>query len=69
MLDKRIEAIPIESLRLFDKVSVVARDFNLHLYMHRVNAVGHKSELHNNQGIAKEELRYIIDIPEVDSLK
>ncbi len=64
-IDRRIEALPIESLKIFSKISVVARDFNLHLHMHRVNAVGHKAELHNNTGISKEELRYIIDIPEV----
>lgn len=63
-IDRRIEAFPIESLKIFSKVSVVARDFNLHLHMHRVNAVGHKAELHNNTGINKDELRYIIDIPE-----
>jgi len=37
--------------------------------MHRVNAVGHKAELHNNTGISKEELRYIIDIPDTPALK
>ena len=63
-IDHRIESLPLESLKIFSKVSVVARDFNLHLHMHRVNAVGHKAELHNNTGISKEELRYIIDIPE-----
>lgn len=68
-IDRRIEALPIESLKIFSKVSVVARDFNLHLHMHRVNAVGHKAELHNNTGINKEELRYIIDIPEAQALK
>jgi hypothetical protein len=37
--------------------------------MHRVNAVGHKAELHNNTGIAKDELRYIIDIPDTPHAK
>jgi len=31
--------------------------------------VGHKAELHNNQGIAKEDIKYIIEIPEVNALK
>lgn len=48
MIDKRIETLPFESLDTFSKVSAVARDFNLHMHMHRLNAVGHKAELHNN---------------------
>ena len=31
--------------------------------MNRLKTVGHKADLHNNRGINKEELRYIVDIP------
>lgn len=48
LIDKRIETLPFESMNIFEKVSAVARDFNLHMHMHRLNAVGHKAELHNN---------------------
>lgn len=34
-----------------------------------MNQAGHKAELHNNQGIAKEDLHYIVDVPQVDELK
>lgn len=37
--------------------------------MHRLNNVGHKAELHNNHGIAREELHYIVDMPEKEELK
>jgi len=45
-------------------VPVIARDFNLHMYMHRLKSVGHQALIHNNQGISKESLRYIIDPPQ-----
>ena len=34
-----------------------------------MNAVGHKAEMHNNHGINKEELKYIVDIPENEVLR
>lgn len=54
---------------MFKNVPVVSRDFNLHLHMNRLKTVGHKSELHNNQGINKEELRYIVDLPAIPSVQ
>jgi hypothetical protein len=44
-------------------VPVVARDFNLHLHVQRLKALGHQAELHNNRGVAKEELSYVVDPP------
>lgn len=55
--------MPFESLRIFDKIPVVARDFNLHLHMQRLKSLGHQAELHNNRGIQKENLSYIVDPP------
>jgi len=31
--------------------------------MNRLKTVGHRAELHNNRGVNKEELKYIVDIP------
>jgi len=62
-VDKRLEALPFESLECFEKVAVVTRDFSLHLQMQRLNQAGHKAELHNNQGLAKEDMHYIVDVP------
>ena len=64
LVDQMFETLPIEALGIFKKVPVVSRDFNLHLHLHRLKAVGHKAEMHNNFGINKEELKYIVDIPE-----
>lgn len=69
LVDARIETLPLEALSVFDKVSAVARDFNLHLHMHRLNAVGHKAELHNNLGLARDDLHYIVDVPETEALR
>jgi hypothetical protein len=63
MIDQIFETLPIESLAAFKSVPVVSRDFNLHLHMNRLKSVNHKAELHNNTGINKEELKYIIDLP------
>ena len=41
LLDIRIAALPLEHLKIFNKVPVVCRDFNLHLYLSRVKSVGH----------------------------
>lgn len=41
LIDNRIESLPIENLKVFGKIPVVARDFNLHLYMNRVKTIGH----------------------------
>lgn len=62
-VDHRFETLPIESLNVFRKSPVVSRDLNLHLHMNRLQTLGHKADLHNNRGINKDELRYIIDIP------
>jgi hypothetical protein len=32
-LDSKIQSLPLESLKIFEKIPVVARDFNLHMYM------------------------------------
>jgi len=69
MVDQMFETLPIEALQVFQKVPVASRDFNLHLHLHRLKAVGHKAEMHNNHGINKEELKYIVDIPESKPLQ
>lgn len=69
MVDQLFETLPIESLTVFQKVPVVTRDFNLHLHLHRLKAVGHKAEMHNNFGINKEEMKYIVDIPDNQVLR
>ena len=53
LLDAKLESLPFESLQLFRNVPVLSRDFNLHMYMQRLKALGHQAELHNNRGIAK----------------
>ena len=63
MIDQFFETLPIEGLKIFEKVPVISRDFNLHLHLHRLKTVGHKAEMHNNFGINKEELKFIVDIP------
>lgn len=68
-IDSRLETLPFESLAVFEKVPVMSRDFNLHLHMQRLVQVGHKAELHNNQGIAKEDLKYIVDLPDIAALR
>ena len=68
LADQIFETLPLECLSVFKNVPVVSRDFNLHLHMNRLKTVGHKSELHNNQGINKEELRYIVDLPAIPSV-
>jgi len=63
ILDSKIESLPLESLQVFEKIPVVARDFNLHMHLQRLKALGHQAELHNNRGVAKESLSYIVDPP------
>ena len=63
LIDPKLQSLPLESLRMFKAVPVVARDFNLHLHMQRLKSLGHQAELHNNKGIAKDELSYIVDPP------
>ena len=63
LLDSKLQPLPLESLKVFKSVPVVARDFNLHIYMQRLKTLGHVAELHNNKGVAKEELSYIVDPP------
>lgn len=41
LIDHRIESLPFETLPPFSKVPVIARDFNLHLYMQRLKSIGH----------------------------
>ena len=69
MVDQMLETLPIESLQVFKNIAVVSRDFNLHLHLNRLKNVGHKAEMHNNQGIAKEDLSYIVEIPDKEVLK
>ena len=69
MVDQMFDTLPIEALEVFYKVPVVSRDFNLHLHLFRLKNVGHKAEMHNNTGISKEELRYIVDIPASEALQ
>lgn len=69
MIDQSFETLPIEALQVFQKVPVISRDFNLHLHLHRLKAVGHKAEMHNNFGINKEEMKYIVDIPQNQELQ
>jgi hypothetical protein len=64
MLDSRLESLPIEGLEVFSKIPVVARDFSLHMHMNRLKTVGHQAQLHNNTGIQKDNLKYIIDAPD-----
>lgn len=63
ILDTKLQSLPLESLRVFRNVPVLSRDFNLHMYMQRLKALGHQAELHNNRGVAKDSLSYIIDPP------
>jgi len=64
MLDSRLEDLPVEALKVFSKIPTIARDFSLHMYMLRLKQVGHQAALHNNQGLAKDNLKYIVDPPE-----
>lgn len=41
LIDHRIESLPLEHLDVFSKIPVVARDFNLHMYMNRLKTIGH----------------------------
>jgi hypothetical protein len=69
MVDQLFESLPIEALHVFQDIPVVSRDFNLHLHLSRLKRSGHKAELHNNSGLAKEDLSYIIDIPAKEELR
>lgn len=35
----------------------------MHVYMGRLKNLGHQAELHNNRGLNKEQLSYIVDPP------
>lgn len=63
LLDSRINTLPMEACTIFDKIPVISRDFSLHTYTNRLMNLGHKAELHNNQGIARDNLTYIYDAP------
>lgn len=67
--DHRFETLPIESLGVFSKASVISRDLNLHLHMNRLKTLDHKANLHNNRGIPKEEMKYIVDLPKSEGVK
>jgi hypothetical protein len=69
MVDQAFESLPLESLSCFRTVPVLSRDFNLQMHMNRLKSVGHKAELHNNNGINKEELRYIVDLPAIPAVQ
>lgn len=66
LIDSKIESLPLESLIVFNRIPVVARDFNLHIHLQRLKNLGHQAELHNNRGVQKESLSYIVDIPKED---
>ena len=51
LVDHRIESLPFESLKVFSKIPSLARDFNLHLHMQRLKALGHQALIHNNNGV------------------
>ena len=68
LLDWRISDLPIESMYPFQKIPVVTRDFSLHHFIQRVKRAGHVTNVHNNQGISKDALKYIIDIPSTSNL-
>lgn len=51
LIDHRIESLPFETLKVFSKVPVLSRDFNLHLYSYRLKTIGHQAPIHNNLGI------------------
>jgi hypothetical protein len=63
LVDSKLESLPLESLKVFSGIPVLCRDFNLHMYMQRLKALGHQAELHNNRGVAKETMSYIVDPP------
>jgi hypothetical protein len=63
LLDSRLSQLPIEACDIFKKIPVITRDFSLHMYTNRLMKLGHKAELHNNQGIAKDKITYIYDPP------
>jgi len=63
LLDSRLSVLPVEACEIFQKVPVLTRDFSLHMYTNRLMNLGHKAELHNNQGIAKDSMTYIYDSP------
>lgn len=68
LLDSKIESLPLESLNVFGKIPVVARDFNLHIHVQRLKALEHQAELHNNRGVSKEQLSFIVDPPKDEVL-
>ena len=41
----------------------MARDFSLHMYLQRLKSLGHQADLHNNRGVSKENMSYIVDPP------
>lgn len=63
LLDSRLSILPIESCEIFKKIPVMTRDFSLHMYTNRLMNLGHKAELHNNNGIAKDKLSFVYDAP------
>lgn len=63
LLDSRLSSLPIETCEIFNQIPVLTRDFSLHMYTNRLMNLGHKAELHNNQGISKDNLTYIYDPP------
>lgn len=63
LLDSRLSSLPVEACEIFKKIPVMTRDFSLNMYTNRLTNLGHKAELHNNQGIAKDGMTYIYDVP------
>jgi len=63
LLDSRLGSLPVEACEIFKEIPVITRDFSLHLYTNRLMNLGHKAELHNNNGITKDNIKYIYDVP------
>ena len=68
LLDWRLSELPLEAMAVFEKVPVVTRDFSLHHYVQRLRRAGHVAGLHNNQGLNKELVRFISDVPKSEAL-
>lgn len=61
--DTRLSELPLEALSVLKDIPVLSRDFSLSQYLTRLERVGHKADLHNNQGIAKDKLKFVYDPP------
>lgn len=51
LVDHRIETLPFEALKVFQKIPIRSRDFNLHLHQQRVKAIGRQAMAQSNSGV------------------